>query len=150
MQLKTYLKRLRIPIGTVLSSHGGKPFTIEAYLAQLVKQSYLDKQKINQGSNTGPQKRGRASAAAIGEDTDASYEWKWGNRAIAEIGEQGIASFVVEFMDGIDLERQGGGGEEDPDQPASRDERDKKAKRKEQLANSIARAVGNGGIEPYK
>ncbi|KIJ53414.1 hypothetical protein M422DRAFT_202312 [Sphaerobolus stellatus SS14] len=159
MQLRTYLKRLRLPIGCTMPSNTSqttKSFTIETYLSQLTKQGYLDRQKINNGTQ-GPQKRGRTSAATLGEDSDANYEWKWGTRALAEIGEAGIRDFTVAFMDGIDKNRRGEEGEEEPDEEETekqaadrlKREQEKSEKQREKLVTAIGRAAG-GGIESYK
>lgn len=40
-----------------------------------------------------------------------TYEWRWGARAHAEVGEQAIAAFVAEFM----AERMVRGNEDDDD-----------------------------------
>jgi phage terminase small subunit len=39
-------------------------------------------------------KRGRNA----NDEDNAQYEWRWGPRAHAEVGEQGIARFMAEFM----------------------------------------------------
>ncbi|KAF8515430.1 hypothetical protein JB92DRAFT_65814 [Gautieria morchelliformis] len=110
VQLRTYLKRLRLPPGSAIPSNATsqtvKPLTIDAYLAQLVTQSYLDKQKTSLASAQGGQKRARGDGAVGGgDDGDASFEWKWGTRAIAKVREEGVGGFVVDFMDGIERER---------------------------------------------
>lgn len=38
-------------------------------------------------------KRGRNA-----DDDNVQYEWRWGPRAHAEIGEQGVGHFLAEFM----------------------------------------------------
>lgn len=41
-------------------------------------------------------KRGRASG--VNDDEGVTFEWRWGARSHAEVGEQAIAQFVAEFM----------------------------------------------------
>lgn len=126
-----------------------KPLTIDAYLTQLVKQSYLDKQKTSLASTHGGQKRARGGGIVSGaDDGDTSFEWKWGTRAIAEIGEEGIGTFVVDFMDGIERER-ANNGEEDGTRGNSRQERERREKRQDKVLTAIGRAAG-GGLVSYK
>jgi melanoma-associated antigen len=153
VQLRTYLKRLRLPMGSAVPSNASsqlmKPLTIDAHLAQLVKQNYLDKQKTSLASTQGAQKRGRGGGVLGGADEgDASFEWKWGTRAIAEIGEEGVGSFVVDFMDGIERERGDRRAEEDGARGSSRQEREMGEKRKDKILTAIGRAAG-GGLVPY-
>lgn len=82
-----------------------------------------------------------------GEDGDASFEWKWGTRAIAEIGEEGVGAFVVDFMDSIERERED--RREEYSRGNSRKERERIEKRKEKLFAAIGRAAG-GGLVPFK
>ena len=68
----------------------------------LVKQSYLEKVKVQTAMPSATQqpasnKRGRASKGGDG-DGDSSFIWKWGSRALAEIGETKVADFVASFM----------------------------------------------------
>ncbi|KAF8581159.1 hypothetical protein K439DRAFT_1392966 [Ramaria rubella] len=150
MQLRTYLKRLRLPMGSAMPTNSvsqtTKPLTIDAYLAILVKQLYLDKQKTSLASTQGGQKRGRGAA----DDGDASYEWKWGTRAIAEIGEKGIGGFVVDFMEGIERERENRKAEDEEGvQGHGKREREQMEKRKEKLFTAIGRAAG-GALVSHK
>ena len=80
--------------------------TTDAYLNQLVRQSYLDCRKLGDGkpgAAGGAKKRGRGPGASQmprngAEDEENQYEWRWGSRAFAEVGEVAIAQFVAEFM----------------------------------------------------
>ncbi|KAF8509864.1 hypothetical protein BU17DRAFT_55814, partial [Hysterangium stoloniferum] len=148
MQLGTYLKRLRLPFGSTIPTNSQllatKPLTIDALLAQFVRQSYLDKQKTSLATGHGTQKRGRGG----GEEGNASFEWKWGTRAIAEISEESIGAFVVDFMDDIEQERESRRADEDG-RGHNKGGSTKVAKRKEKLSTAIGRAAG-GGLEPYK
>jgi hypothetical protein len=128
-------------------SVASKPFTIDALLAQFVKQSYLDKQKTSIATGHNAQKRSR-EGAALNEEDSAGFEWKWGTRAIAEISEEGIGAFMVDFMDDVEQERQNRRADEDG-RGQSNGGGAKMAKRKEKLIKALGRAAG-GGLEPYK
>ena len=78
--------------------------TLDAYLALLSRQGYVERQRVGEaGKKTAAGgKRGRAPAAtqanaAAGEEGTA-FEWRWGNRAHSEVGEMAIAAFAAEFM----------------------------------------------------
>ena len=109
--------RLRPPTQLALPAHSPhRTLTLDAYLVQLQRQGYLDRSRIGSGGSGGAngtsQKRGRGRPGGAtqgsggGEDNDAAWEWRWGPRAMAEIGEEAIAHFVAEFM----AERASGGG----------------------------------------
>ena len=114
MDLRLLLRRLRLrpPTQIVLPAHTPhRTLTFDAYLAQLQRQGYLDRARI--GSGGAAQKRRRAGAGAAqqaggggGEENDVVWEWRWGPRAAAEIGEVAVARFVADFM----AERASGGG----------------------------------------
>jgi hypothetical protein len=73
--------------------------TVEAYLNQLIRQGYVDRQRAGETKGAGA-KRGRAPAATQrdgGEDS-GTWEWRWGNRAESEVGEMDIAKFAAAFM----------------------------------------------------
>lgn len=118
MDLRTLLRRLRLrpPTQLALPAHSlHRTLTLEAYLLQLQRQSYLDCSRVgaaSSGANGTSQKRGRGRTGGAtqgsggGEDNDVAWEWRWGPRAMAEIGEEAIAHFVAEFM----AERAIGGG----------------------------------------
>lgn len=146
VQLRTYLKRVHLPLGTPMPSsmeaHTGKPFTIEAYLAQLLKQSYLERQAVSAPGAQGGQKRPRSSAIGA-DDSDGNYEWRWGTRSIAEIGEEGICSFVIDFMESVERDRRA-----DEDEELTNGDDREGAKRKEKLTIAIGRAAG--GLTTYR
>ena len=109
--------RLRPPTQLALAAHSPhRTLTLDAYLLQLQRQGYLDRSRIGSagsgGANGTSQKRGRGRPGGAtqgsggGEDNDVAWEWRWGPRAVAEIGEEAIAHFVAEFM----AERASGGG----------------------------------------
>ena len=77
-----------------------RKITMEQYLTLLIRQGYLDRLKT--GSRApGPAagaKRGRPATNVEGEDGEFNLEWRWGERAQAEISERGVCDFMVEFM----------------------------------------------------
>ncbi|EED83309.1 predicted protein [Postia placenta Mad-698-R] len=120
--LLAILKRLHLPPGSAIplsarSTHQG--MAVDAYLTQLMRQGYLDRQRT--GDAKGGGKRGRGPGAAqggAGDDGGAVFEWRWGGRAMAEVGEKAIARFMAEFMverPGDDSEEEDGGGQQDED-----------------------------------
>ena len=126
-----------------------KPLTIDAYLAQLLKQSYLDKQKTLLASTQGGGGQKRARGGVVGgDDGDASFEWKWGTRAIAEIGEEGVGAFVIGFMEGIEREREGRRADEEGVGGSGKKEKERLEKRRERLVTAIGRAAG-GSFVPF-
>ncbi|KAK7696489.1 hypothetical protein QCA50_001146 [Cerrena zonata] len=110
--LRSLLKRLRLSPTTSIplsnqSTH--QNLTTESYLTQLIRQSYLDRRSLGDPKPGGAKKRGRAAGASQapkrtsgggwgGDEDDNQYEWRWGPRAFAEVGEVAIAQFVAEFM----------------------------------------------------
>ncbi|KAI6126933.1 MAGE-domain-containing protein [Pisolithus sp. B1] len=101
VDLKANLRRLGLPSNAVIPVNeqaAHKPMPLDAFLSQLTRQGYLD--CIRPGDNKAAGgKRGRAPAAtqAAAEENQA-YEWRWGNRAHSEVGEQAVANFTAEFM----------------------------------------------------
>jgi hypothetical protein len=103
--------RLRPPTEIALPAHTPhRTLTFDAYLTQLQRQGYLDRARI--GAGGAAQKRRRGAGATQqpgggggGEENDVVWEWRWGPRAAAEIGEVAVARFVAEFM----AERASGG-----------------------------------------
>lgn len=77
------------------SSH--QSLTVHAYLTQLARQGYLDYSKIGDAKSGGKRSRVPNASQARGEEVN-NGEWRWGPRAHAEVGEQGVARFVAEFM----------------------------------------------------
>ncbi|KAI9065678.1 MAGE-domain-containing protein [Trametes sanguinea] len=118
--LRAILKRLQLPSNASIplsSQSTSQNLSIDAYLSQLARQGYLDKHRLG-GAGRGAPKRARASqhatqaaSAAHDDSVLAAYEWRWGPRAHAEVGERGIARFVAEFM----AVRPGGGGHDEDD-----------------------------------
>lgn len=99
VDLKKHLKTLRLPLTASIDfppSSTHKSMTIEVYLSTFIRQGYLDKVKINNGlaPRATQKKRGRGND---GDDDGVGYEWRWGSRADAEVGEKAIGQFIAEF-----------------------------------------------------
>lgn len=153
MDLRSLLKRLRLPIGTPITLNDQstrKNITIEDYLSSLQRQGFLDRTQIG-GAATAGNKRGRGgqsqSQARNGEgDGDAAFEWRWGPRATAEVGEMGIGKFVADFLEERMREADPEDDDDDMDERAARKARqnreEQSAKRMEALVRGIERAAG--------
>ena len=101
---------------------------IDAFLSDLVRRQYLDRSRV--GGAPGKRGRGAASQAQNDNEGDA-YEWRWGPRAFAEVGELGIARFVAEFM----AERRAAPGVESSDDEEG-DARARRARKKQREEDS--------------
>ncbi|KAG9316784.1 MAGE-domain-containing protein [Chiua virens] len=101
VDLRANLKRLRIPQGSNIPSNAQsmhRTMAIDSFLQHLVRQGYLDRVRLGDTKSTG-KRRGRLSSTQVNTDENPqAYEWRWGNRAHAEVGEQAVATFVGEFM----------------------------------------------------
>ncbi|RPD58316.1 MAGE-domain-containing protein [Lentinus tigrinus ALCF2SS1-7] len=140
--LRAILKRLQLPSSAPipLSSQASNPsVTIDAYLAQLTRQGYIEKLRVGSSGKGAGAKRARATQATQAAD-DAhlqAYEWRWGPRALGEIGEPGIARFIAEFMAGHP------GQDEDEDEDAVGAAQDEQTQKRVQVIfNGIVRATG--------
>ena len=99
-ELRAILKQLHLqPTESVYfddkSTH--QSLNINAYLAQLARQGYLDYSRIGDVKSGGKRSRVPNAGQARGEE-GTNGEWRWGPRAHGEVGEQGVARFVAEFM----------------------------------------------------
>lgn len=75
--------------------------SIDTFLQHLVRQGYLDRVRLGDTKSATGKRRGRISATqgnGNAEENPQMYEWRWGNRAHGEMGEQAVAGFVGEFM----------------------------------------------------
>ena len=101
---------------------------IDAFLSDLVRRQYLDRSRVSGA----PGKRGRGAASQAQNDNEGdAYEWRWGPRAFAEVGELGIARFVAEFM----AERRAAPGVESSDDEEG-DARARRARKKQREEDS--------------
>lgn len=146
----SYLRRLNLtptsPIPLSLSSPHPESLTLSSYLTLLVKEQYLERAKTAGGGGGGgqtqtqggagrsqaPSRTQRATAEGIQESGDPSVEWRWGARAEAELGEEGVARFVQLIFENGGNEggnSQEGGGR-------------KRGKTGEKFLTEVARAAG--------
>ena len=114
--------------------------TVENFFNLAIRQGYLDCQRV--GDAKGAQKkRGRAAAATQGGEEPVALEWRWGPRAMAEVGEYDIARFVADFM----VERTRGEAADDDDDDLEEDPEARKMR--EGMMRGIERAAG-GNLVP--
>ncbi|KAG8808901.1 hypothetical protein FRC17_003718 [Serendipita sp. 399] len=136
--LKTHLKKLRLVNTTLIEtgpSAAPKVTTFDTLLTNLLKQGYLDRVRV--GNSAGPKanKRGRGGMSKSDNPEDAAdFEWRWGERAHAEISEQGISDFIVSFM--MDRSRPIGNVQE-----SERAKKERLEKLQKQLTKDITRAA---------
>jgi len=75
--------------------------SLDAYLTHLQQKDFLDRQQVGDhaAKKKGAVKRIRATQAEVAEE-GRTWERRWGRRAACEVGEEGIAKLVAEFMIG--------------------------------------------------
>lgn len=74
---------------------------LDSFLSSILRQGYLDRQEIGgEAARKGKKSAGSKRLRTQAEDLEEGrvYEWRWGPRAHCEVGEEGIAKFVAEFM----------------------------------------------------
>ncbi|KAJ7487288.1 MAGE family-domain-containing protein [Mycena galericulata] len=145
--LRMMLKRLRLPATGIVAFSAGsthRTLTLDAYLTQLNRQGYLDRQQVGDAGKKGKGKRGRVAQAD--DDAGQTYEWRWGARAQSEVGERAVAAFVAEFMVGEEGREE---PEEEEEAGGSAAGRARAAKRRadgesklEKMTKGIERAAG--------
>lgn len=145
VDLRATLKRLRLaPTAHVAFSSRSthRSLGIDAYLTQLIRQGYIDRTRIgeNKGAGAGGKKRGRGPAPTQADDQGTTWEWRWGNRAASEVGEQAIARFVAEFM--VERTRDGDGEDDEGGQAAGQRALEEANKKVEKMIKGITRAAG--------
>ncbi|GAA5968358.1 hypothetical protein JCM3765_002915 [Sporobolomyces pararoseus] len=148
-QLISYLRRLNLTpttsIPLSLSSPHPESLTLSSYLTLLVKEQYLERAKTaggggqtqtqGAGRSQAPSRTQRATAEGIQESGDPSVEWRWGARAEAELGEEGVARFVQFIFENAGNE---GSGSQDQQSQGGR----KRGKTGEKFLTEVARAAG--------
>ncbi|KAF9005035.1 MAGE family-domain-containing protein [Cyathus striatus] len=141
MDLRSHLKRLRLPSTpgrspvhfTTTATH--RSMSTDDYLSVLLRQGYLDRQIIGDKSKAKGAKRVRSAQE---DDAARLYEWRWGPRAMCEVGEAGIGHFVAEFMAG-DME-----GYDEDESAQVRKNREEKL---EKMMKGVERAAGGKLID---
>ncbi|KZT64689.1 MAGE-domain-containing protein [Daedalea quercina L-15889] len=149
--LRQILKRLRLGSGAQmpLSARATAPLTIDQLLSSLVRQGYLDRQRVGEpGKGKGKRGRGGASQANGNATGEEQWEWRWGPRAFAEVGERAIGRFVAEFM--VDMEVKATAGESDEDQEEGAGRGEEWRKRVERVYNGVERAAAGAALQDVK
>jgi melanoma-associated antigen len=148
--LRAVLKQLRLTPNERIpldNKSTNKAMQTNNYLTLLQKQGYLERSVIGEQKAGG--KRTRIPAATQGgadgnsEDVN-NIQWKWGGRAHSEVGEQGIAKFIAEFMVErmIESKEEGDGDDDDEGAQGKQKNDDLQQKRLGVMMNGIQRAAG--------
>ncbi|KAK0189970.1 MAGE family-domain-containing protein [Armillaria mellea] len=145
-ELRAHLKKLRQPMsGSVMfDTHAThKSVSMEAYMNMIIRQGFVERMAVGDAKK-GKGKRVRATQGD--DDSGATYEWRWGNRAHSEVGEQAIAQFVAEFMVG---EQEAEDDEDDGARARGKRRQDRAQNKVEKMAAGIERAAG-GNLSDLK
>ncbi len=145
-ELRAHLKKLRQPMsGSVkFDAHAThKSASMEAYMNTIIRQGFVERVAVGDAKK-GKGKRVRATQGD--DDSGATYEWRWGNRAHSEVGEKAIAQFVAEFIVG---EQEAEDEEEDGGRARGRRRQDRAQNKVEKMAAGIERAAG-GNLSDLK
>ncbi|KAK0471361.1 MAGE-domain-containing protein [Armillaria novae-zelandiae] len=139
-ELRAHLKKLRQPMSgsvkfDVHATH--KSVSMETYMNTIIRQGFVERVAVGDAKK-GKGKRVRATQGD--DDSGATYEWRWGNRAHSEVGEKAIAEFVAEFMVG---EQEAEDEEEDGGRARGRRRQDRAQNKVEKMAAGIERAAGS-------
>ncbi|KIP01274.1 hypothetical protein PHLGIDRAFT_97080 [Phlebiopsis gigantea 11061_1 CR5-6] len=144
--LRTLLRRLRLTANTQVPRDARaslQHYTLDQFLSTAIRQGYLDRQRIGEAKGA-QKKRGRASATQGGNNDDAVIlEWRWGPRAMAEVGEQDIARFVADFM----VERTRGDVDSEDDEGGNAHEDPETKKMRDGMLKGIGKAAGGNLAE---
>ena len=138
VQLKNQLKQFHLHWTTKFPLppyQSVKEISLEDYLSQLVKQNYLDRVRSELPGATASQNKGRRKSRLDDNGEEGVFEWKWGTRAHAEMGEESIAQFMADFMHTRWLEEQR--------QIVQEEEEEEEA-----AARNKKRRTGNSGQKP--
>ncbi|KAG2002440.1 hypothetical protein CC2G_004632 [Coprinopsis cinerea AmutBmut pab1-1] len=108
--LRSYLKALHLPSTPArapvhfTSSSPVHCLGTEEFLLNLARQNYIERRVVGESAakKVAGGKRGRPTQTQRNQDDDGGtremYEWRWGPRAMCEVGEEAVARFVAEFM----------------------------------------------------
>lgn len=100
-RLRSYLKKLRLLGSTGIEvgiSTAAKTIPLDTYLTTLIRQGYLDRVRVGNTTGQKTAKRGRSGVSKENPEEAADFEWRWGERAHAEISEESSRDFIVSFM----------------------------------------------------
>lgn len=131
------------------------PGTLEGFLNSMVKQSYLERQRsdvadvmdaaVTQAQTQG-RRRGRTSGGgrAGADEESIVWEWRWGSRAEAEVGEKRIAELISQlFLDPTAAPDGANAAGANDDEDTQAIDRDRLAKRRKVLLANIASVAGS-------
>ncbi|GAK65753.1 MAGE-domain-containing protein [Moesziomyces antarcticus] len=131
------------------------PGTLEGFLNSMVKQSYLERQRsdvadvmdaaVTQAQTQG-RRRGRTSGGgrAGADEESIVWEWRWGSRAEAEVGEKRIAELISQlFLDPTAAPDGASAAGANDDEDTQAIDRDRLAKRRKVLLANIASVAGS-------
>ena len=135
--------------------------TLEGFLTAMVKQSYLEKQRSDVGvdameaavnqAQTQSRRRGRVGGGtgrAEGADDESTvWEWRWGSRAEAEVGEKRIAELISLLFTDPSATQDGAQAAEEEDEETQAIDRDRRVKRRKMLLANIASVAGSQLVE---
>ncbi|KAG7571035.1 hypothetical protein FFLO_00999 [Filobasidium floriforme] len=96
------------------------------FLALLVRQNYLQKVKI------------QGVVGDVGAGHETQYEWRWGSRADAEIGEKAVSEFMLDIAEDDDAATN-----EQLDAAQRKKEKQEKALERKRLKSAIESAAGS-------
>ncbi|CDS01809.1 uncharacterized protein SPSC_06480 [Sporisorium scitamineum] len=128
--------------------------TLEGFLNAMTKQQYLEKQHSDVGLNlmdaavnqaqTQGRRRGRTSGSGGRADDETTvWEWRWGSRAEAEVGEKRIAELISLLFTDPSATQDGAQAAEEEDDETQAIERERLAKRRKMLLTNIASVAGS-------
>ncbi|CCM00210.1 uncharacterized protein FIBRA_02238 [Fibroporia radiculosa] len=147
--LRAYLKRLGLPANAtvpITSRVTQQSLTVDSYLTQLIRQGYLDRQRIGEIKGAGGKRgRGHAATQAAAGDDNAAYEWRWGSRAMSEVGEKAIARFMTELL--VENPGQNSDDEDDGPRGSRRAETEAAKKKYNGIIKGIERAAGGAALQ---
>ena len=105
MELRKQLRKLQLDDKTTIhqsTQSTQSSLTLTPLLNSFLRQSYLEHINIASKSNTKGKKRSRnialSQGGSRGDTNHEDWEFRWGPRAKAEVGEVGVANFLAEFM----------------------------------------------------
>jgi len=151
VQLRGYLKQLRlpptakVPFKTQAAEALKNTITTDTFLANMVRQGYLDKsKKVIAPSGSQAANKNKRARAGKGKEQDGneSYNWKWGPRAFVEFGEGAIVDFLTAYMvEKNELLEQAVEEEEDGTPEVYQERRERRREEAETMKRSIMKAA---------
>ncbi|KIY65575.1 hypothetical protein CYLTODRAFT_400228 [Cylindrobasidium torrendii FP15055 ss-10] len=97
-ELRSYLKKLKLQDVHMPASSTTPTVPLDTYLQHMMRQGYIERVLIGDAKKGKGKKVGNNKRIRGDEDGAQQYEWKWGPRAQAEVGEKMIGTFIAKFM----------------------------------------------------